>query len=363
MISIFKNFIQENLSIIKIWIIYSLIINSLPFVIYFLGFSKVIDFTFKNYFFSIWGYLWDSEHYLSISQNGYKFPQQAFFPGYPVILKIISSIFSTEVAVKLNSFLLLPTLIQLKKLMLKMNLESKLINMSIIGFLCLPTAFFLQANYTETIYILISAWGLNNLMSSNYYKAILAGFFLSFIRISSVLYSSILFKKIYFDKKLPNGLKTKLLTILPTTFFGVLLYFYYLHIQFNDAGLFFSAQKLWGRVGFYSFLQFIGPVNNINVFSKFSEVITLIIGLILFIKTYKKINTDLYLFSLFHFLLPILTGSLLSLNRLFLYSYPVILYSMAKFSNNRKYFILCCIFMVILQIISIGLFMNEFFIG
>jgi len=363
MISVFKNFIQENLSIIKIWIIYTFIINSLPFIIYFLGFSKVIDFSFNNYFFGIWGYFWDAGNYMSISQNGYKYPLQAFFPGYPIILKIVSSIFSTEVAAKINSILLLPTLIQLKKLMLKMNLEPKLISISLIGFLCLPTAFFLQANYTETIYILISAWGLNNLMSNNYYKAIVAGFLLSFIRISSVLYSLILFKKISFDEKLSKGLNTKLLIIFPTTFIGIFLYFYYLHAQFNDVALFFTAQKFWGRTGPSSFFLFSDPVNMVNVFSTFSEAITLVIGSILFIKTYKKVDTNLYLFSLFHFLLPIATGSLMSLNRLFLYSYPLILYALAKFSKNRRYFILCCFLMIILQIISIGLFMNEFFIG
>lgn len=367
MISKIINFYESNKKIFKIWFIYTIIINTIPFLIYFLGFPVKIEYNFENYFFKIWGYLWDGNNYYKISQFGYNYPLQAFFPGYPLILNLLSNIFPLNFVLRINLILTLPMLIELNKLLKNLGFDENSSNKALIGFLLLPTAFFLQANYVETIYILISAWGLNNILEKNYFKSLISGVFLSTIKISSLIYSFIFFTKLIKEQNLKKFKISKIVKIIIITLLslsGILIYFSYLQYYFGNFWYFFTAQKYWLRLdSSYLFITF-ENLYLLNVFSKISEIITFVIGVILFVKTYKKINNYLYLFSLLHFVLPIISGSLLSLNRLFLYCYPVILFGLANYyiKNKLSYYLTLSI-IFILQFTGIVLLLNKHFIG
>jgi hypothetical protein len=367
MISKIINFYESNKTIFKIWFIYTIVINTIPFLIYFLGFPVKIEYNFENYFFKIWGDMWDGGNYLKISQVGYSYPLQAFFPGYPLILSFLSNIIPTNFVLKINLLLTLPMLFQLFKLLKNLGFEDKPSYKALIGFLLLPSAFFFQANYVETIYILISAWGLNSLISKKYYQALISGIFLSTIKISSFIFSFILFIKLYKDQKIKiyESLKIfKLIAFASITLIGIIIYFTYLHHYFNDFWYFFIAQKYWLRLDSSNLFITIENLHLLNAFSKISEIFTLVIGVILILKTYKKFNPYLYIFSIFHFILPICTGSLLSLNRLFLYCYPMILFGLAShYIKNKLSYYLTLGIVFILQFIGIILLLNEHFIG
>lgn len=361
-----KKFYQTHRETIHLWLIYIGVIHLIPLIFAFLGLTKELPFSFKTYLIDFWGYLWDGSLYLQIAQNGYKFPLQAFFPGYPYLLKFLDIFLPFTIVYKVNVVLSLFLLISLKKLLTKLSLTDKQIKYSLIGFLCFPTAFYLQANYTETLFILLSSLGLNYMFEKKEKMTAFYGFLLSFVKISSVVYSVtflfFLIKNNFFDKKIINKRNFYFLSLIGLTFLGIIIYFSYLHFRYQDFFYFFKAQAEWGRdsqfIALFSF-----EIKSKFIFQRITEVLVFLFGIFLFIYTFKKIPSELYLFSILNFLLPLSTGTLLSINRLFLLSYPVLLYSLAKFSEKKRLYYSIVVIFIILQIIGLNLYIKGHFIG
>lgn len=362
-----SNFYQKNSLIIKLWFFYILIIHLIPLIFSFLGLTKELPFNFKTYLIDFWGYYWDGAHYLKITQVGYSYPLQAFFPGYPLLLRFLDLFLPFTLIYKINIILTLPLLIQLKELLKKLNFNEKNIFYSLIAFLSFPTSFFLQANYTETLYILLSAWGLNLLLENRLKLASFAGFLLSFVKITSVVFTLILFIKTVKDFKGKINLNKKLFLsfflILFTTL-GIFLYFGYLNQNFKDFTVYFRAQGEWGRgTQDIPFISEFKEVKKKFIFQKSTEILIFVFGIFLFIYSYKKIPYELYLFSLLHFLIPLSTGTFLSINRLFLLSYPVLIWFFAFIQSKKKLYWIIVFTMLLLQLVGLNLYIKGHFIG
>lgn len=362
-----KNFYLKHKDIIHLWFVYIFIIHSLPLFFSILGLSKEMPFNLKAYLIDFWGYYWDGAHYLKIVQSGYSYPLQAFFPGYPLLLKFVDLFLPFTLIYKINIFLTLPLLIQLKSLLQKLKVKENEIYFSLFAFLCFPTSFFLQANYTETLYILISAWGLNVLIDKKYSKASIAGLLLSFVKITSTVFSLVFFIELlkqHGSKIFINFKNWKYLFLVLITFLGIIFYFSFLQIQFKDFAIFFKAQGEWGRatqeIPFVSEFQ---VIKSKFIFQKISEVIVFIFGIFLFIYSFKKIPQELYLFSILHFLIPLATGTFLSINRLFLLSFPVLLWFFAYIYKRKTLYWVIVAIMISLQILGLNLFIKGHFIG
>ena len=362
-----KNFYLKHKDIIHLWFVYILIIHSLPLFFSFLGLTKELPFNLKTYLIDFWGYYWDGAHYLKIVQSGYSYPLQAFFPGYPLLLKFLDLFLPFTLIYKINIFLTLPLIIQLKNLLQKMKFNENEIFYSIIAFLSFPTSFFLQANYTEALYILISAWGLNLLLEKNYSKTAFAGFLLSFVKITSTVFSLVFLIELIkeFKSKLFLNLKNwKNLIFVFITFLGIIFYFSFLQYQFRDFTIFFKAQGEWGRATqVIPFISEFQVIKSKFIFQKTTEVLVFLFGIFLFIYSYKKIPQPLYLFSILHFLIPLATGTFLSINRLFLLSFPVLIWFFADIYKRKNIFWIIVSIMILVQITGIALFIKGHFIG
>jgi len=361
------SFYNRNFQVIKLWFFYILIIHLVPIILSLLGLTKELPFNFKTYLIDFWGYYWDGAHYLKITQVGYSYPLQAFFPGYPLLLRILDLFLPFTIIYKINILLSLPLLIQFKELLKKLKFDDRNALFSLIAFLCFPTSFFLQANYTETLYILLSAWGLNLLLENKITKASLVGFLLSFVKITSVVFTFTLFIKLlkdYKDKLLISKKIVNSLLLVTFTTLGIFLYFGYLQQNFKSYSIYFKAQGEWGRgTQEIPFISEFKDVKKKFIFQKTTELIVFVFGIFLLIYSYKKIPIELYLFSLFHFLIPLSTGTFLSINRLFLLSFPIILWFFASLYTNKRVYWLFVTSMLVLQLIGINLFIKGHFIG
>jgi hypothetical protein len=78
-----------NKKILLIWFLYILFICVVSYFYNYLGVGSLKELSIKEVLFAQWGYAWDGMHYIRISQTGYHFPLQAFFPLYPLLLKFI----------------------------------------------------------------------------------------------------------------------------------------------------------------------------------------------------------------------------------------------------------------------------------
>lgn len=359
-----KELIFENLIPIKIWLVYSIILTLLPFIYYLLGLSSNLPYSTRTYLFDFWGYFWDGSHYIFISQYGYKFPLQAFFPGYPLLLKFVDIFLPLTFAYRINYLVTLIMFISIYKFMDLLDINPKFKLKSLILLLAYPTSFFFFANYTESLYILLSIWSLIYLKKGNYKNSAIFNFFLGTIKISSIILPTLLTYR-YVKNHLKNFKLNNWLYLVLINFISLLgVGGYFLYLQFYQKGyqIYFKAQAEWGR-GHFSFFNDYINLQDEFYFERISEILVFIILIFIFIKVYKKMDTEIYVFSLYHFLLPILTGTLLSLNRLSLYCFPVMLYFYSRLAENKFGYYLTLLVFLAWQLAGFYVFINGYFVG
>ncbi len=192
---------------------------------------------------------WDSFWYLDIAQNGYSFkgPEKlsniVFFPFYPLLIWAVSFLAGGNFVLAgwiLSCLFVFLALFYFFKLVKEFHPE---INpyLPLVFLLIFPTAFFLNAIYTESLFLFLSLatfyYGLNK-------KFLLGGIFgllASLTRVTGILLFIPLlweyFQNHNFNLKQILNLKILPLFLIP---FGTLIFFLYHYLKFGDFVLFFK---------------------------------------------------------------------------------------------------------------------------
>lgn len=99
----------------------------------------------------------DGLHYINIAQNGYEKNEVAFFPLYPLLIRLLISIstLSFPVVALLISWVSLLMILFLFPRYFSLIGWPKISKWFLIFFLAFPTSFFLQSAYTESLFILL----------------------------------------------------------------------------------------------------------------------------------------------------------------------------------------------------------------
>jgi hypothetical protein len=315
-------------------------------------------------------------HYTKIAIQGYSYPLQAFFPLYPLVIWVAHLVLPLNAAFRINILLGIPMLFILDRLLQRVNISEKSRLNALVMFLAFPSAFFLQANYSETLFIIISGLALVFLLAKEntkvaQLKSALVGILLTLVKVSGVaIVPVILYSLIRSNKK--QVIRAAALSAIPLI--GIFSYFLYLNLTFGSYSLFFKAQAEWGRSifqtgGFFltNLIYYLMPIGyaiavlDVSLYRRFSELLALLLVVTLLVLCRKKMPTELWLFSLFQLAIPVLTGSLLSFNRLVLLSYPVLLVgaTLVKPKTQTIYLISA----IPLQLLGIYFFMNGVFVG
>jgi hypothetical protein len=244
---------------------------------------------------------------------------------------------------------------------------------NIIFLLVFPTAFFLQANYTETLYIVLASSILILLLKHKYFNASLLGILLTATKVNGISICFVIFLSylLSHDNKKPlDYFKATLYAVIPVI--GILFYFIYLQSSFGSYIIFFKSQAEWGRLnGAFSssyLLNYFEPIiksiitGDISLLRRFSEFGSVILAIILLVKSFKKIPLEVWFYSLIQVIIPIATGSFLSFNRLILLAFPLLLFFLNSL-RSRKSIIIYLALCIPLQILFIYLFLNNIFIG
>src|SRR3989344_3576145 len=189
----------------------------------------------------IWSFgNFDGVHYLRIAQDGYAYQfTQAFFPLYPILIKLVSYI-------TLGNFLVAALLISNIAFFVGLLLFFKLIKKiyderiafwSTLFLLAFPTSFYFGAVYTEGIFFLMIVATFYLLEEKKILLASIIGTFASATRLVGVFLAPALIKKMNFKSLIP-------LLVVPI---GLILYMFYLKIEFNNPLYFLTAQSVWGQ--------------------------------------------------------------------------------------------------------------------
>jgi Gpi18-like mannosyltransferase len=323
----------------------------------------------------------DGVHYLSIAENGYFQYEQAFFPLFPLAIRIFSFItfgnylWAGILVVHIALFLWIFLFYRL----LKLDYSDSTIQWILVFTLFFPTAFYFGAVYTETLFLFFV---IGAFLAARKKQWILAGVFAGFASATKLVGVFLLFA-LLFEFFLVNNswkyIQKKLLYLSAMSMLsisGLLLYMFYLWQQYKDPLFFIHAQVAFGanRTGgaiillpqvLYRYIKIFMtvPFTNYDVWIALLEFFMFVCCLVLLIYgVWKKhIRFSYIIFSLLAIVGPTLTGTLSSMPRYVLAAFPIfIVFGSIK---NMKWRVLLLIVSISLMVVLCTYFLRGYFIS
>lgn len=319
----------------------------------------------------------DGYHYLQISRIGYGKYQQAFFPFYPELIRLLRPLFIGKdlmAGLVISNFCLLGFLYFFYRLVLLDHSEEVAKN-SLLFFLLFPTAFFLSTIYTESLFLFLVLLSFYAARKKKWFWAGILGALAAYTRLVGIF----LFPALLFEWYQQNGFsfkKIKMTNLMSISLIplGLLSYMKYLLQNYQDPLLFLHVQPFFGaeRSGgkiilihqvFWRYLKMILTTKlDPLYFTVWLELFTALVFLaLLFFVFKKKIRLSYLFFSLPAFFLPSLSGTFSSLPRYVLVLFPCFMVLAIIKSVILKKIILF-VFAVLFVIASI-LFFNGYWIS
>ncbi|MFH0864224.1 MAG: mannosyltransferase family protein [Candidatus Gottesmanbacteria bacterium] len=282
----------------------------------------------------LWGWAnMDGVHYLSIAQNGYFQFEQAFFPLYPLLIRLISKISSLDNIISglmISHISTLLGIIIFYKFIEK-QFSANLAKQAIVIFLIFPGSFFLVSVYTEGLFFFLI---IASIYFTNQKKWFLASIFAGLASATRLAGIFLLPVMLYIWLK-DNKKSWQQIPIILLSSSGLLFYLYYLWKIYNDPLLFFHVQPAFGanRSGESIIIlpQVLFRYIKIFVTASFSydyliaglEFGFFLSAIILLIRCIHKIPISYQIFAWLSLLVPTLTGSLSSMPRYLLTIFPL----------------------------------------
>ncbi len=287
-------------------------------------------------FFRAWAN-WDGGHYIGVAENGYAHLfQYAFFPLYPSLIQLGHFIFRDYFigGLFISNVGMLGMLGMLGRFA-RENWGREISFRTLVYLLLFPTAFFLGAAYTESLFLLFTV--------SAFYFGFKGKWFLASLIISLAcatkfvgIFGLVGLVVEYMDQRQWNlkAIKKDLSYLLLIGPAGLLGYMYFLFDQLGSPLFFISAQSNWHRS-----TQLVNPLrvlwNNTwhlqsSFFDYFFTLSFLLGSIFIFLKIRRSLGVYTFLITLF----PLLSGTLESMSRYVLIGFPMFLL-LAKLGENR----------------------------
>lgn len=355
---IFKAFITWRLSL---------------FLIEFL--SKIIPLN-KGYLGPVPWANFDGVHYLSIAENGYGIYQQAFFPFFPLMLKLLSFIFLGSyiiaglVIVHLSFFIALYFFYKLVKL----DYSEKIANWSVLFLIFFPTSFFFVSIYTESLLLMFVILSFYLTRKKNFILASVIAGFASATKLVGIFLLPVLILEFYLQNKDRIYLKSyilHLISIIVLSSSGLVAYIFYLWKVYGDPLLFVHSLPAFG-VGRSGEEIILLPQVIFRYFKIFStipffthdaliallELSLFFIFLFILLLNITKIRLSYLIFGIFAIMTPTLSGTLSSIPRYLLTVFPVFVI-FAQYKHKKALLGLFIIFLIILT----AFFLRGYFVA
>ncbi len=217
------------------------------------GFQRVtLDVPFGRM--NVWSH-WDGEHYVMLALGGYLNPPDnvspAFFPLYPLLMRSFAELFGGPITREalsiwgpLLSLLFLPFALFFVYRIALDGWGERAARGAVLALAFFPTTFFLNAAYTESLFLALSAGSLwaARVRRDLLLACVLAGLASATRNVGVFLIVPLAFE--WIRKVEGYRWRGAYLALVPS---GLLAYMGYLWARFGDPLLFYSAQKDWGR--------------------------------------------------------------------------------------------------------------------
>lgn len=203
---------------------------------------------------NLWSH-WDGEHYLALATGGYLQPpgnvSPAFFPLYPLLMRSLAELFGGPVSWGALSvwgvgisLVALPLALFFVYRIAEDGWDKEVARGAVLALAFFPTAFFLSAVYTESLFLALSAGSLwaARVRKDLMLACLLAGLATATRNVGLFLLVPLLYE--WFRNRDHYRWRIFYLALAPS---GLILYAAYLWLRFGNPLLFYTDQQKWGR--------------------------------------------------------------------------------------------------------------------
>ncbi len=326
----------------------------------------------------------DGVHYLIIAKKGYLGTGliQAFFPLFPLLLRIINFIFNHfEISFFIISSVFTLALLYKWQHLLKLEGLPKWTG-TLVLFL-FPTALFFNALYTEAMFLFFvlscfieakkGRWLTASLLTILASATRITGVFLVPALVWELMEQKYLFKNVDFPGFIKSNYKNILIIIMGAS--GLIAYMVYLKIVFNDPLYFFHVQEEFGAGRqetiillpqvIWRYLKILATARPIDLkyFAYVQEFLAGVFGTIALIWAWFKVRRSYVIFSALAFILPTLTGTFSSLPRYLLGSFAIFLLMTQLLQQRRRLAIIWLVLSTFWLIFNTILFIQGYWVA
>lgn len=282
---------------------------------------------------------WDGPHYIDLAKNGYQTTGESalfivFYPLYPILIWLFHFIANNfQIAAILVSviFSFIASIVLFEVILLDFTRRTALLTVWFLNIF--PTAYFLQASYTESLFLTLTLLTVYFFRKNNFLAGGIFGALTTMTRVNGILLLPLLFLE---TKKVGKNLLTFLL--LPVGFLIYLLInylkfgkpFYFLEPLYSN--WFKKADLPW--IGIRNLINSIPSYQNPDFYIYFSELVAIVFIVVMIFIVYFKVKKSYALFMFLNFLLFVSTNYILSTPRYTLHLFPIFI---ALALINNKY--------------------------
>jgi hypothetical protein len=300
---------------------------------------------------------WDSVWYLQIIQNGYTLKRAAFFPLYSLLIGLFS-LFTGNLSTAglwVSNIAFFVALFYIYAIA-KQEFDDGTASRAVFYIAAAPAAFFFSTVYTESVFLLFVAAGFYYASNGKWLLAAIVGALASATRLGGALVAVFIFFEAiwqqgvrFIPKPWSVQAQIKLLTndlrLIPKAWKGILAsvfslsgliaYMVYLTQKFGDPLAFLHAEKNWNKVISWNWLPrlvqytydmhkltgslFSGGIGSLQYLM---DTLAVIVFIPLVLIVMFKFRPSFGLFTLFSFVMPLVSGNPLSMRRYILALLP-----------------------------------------
>jgi Gpi18-like mannosyltransferase len=327
----------------------------------------------------------DGEHFLSITQNGYQPLTYFYFPGYPFLIKFLTSFLGTSTALYTYMGLFVSHVAFFVGLfgfikLIKIDFDDKVAEHAVITLLIFPTSFYFAAYYSESLFFCLTIWSFYFFRKNRYFLSSVLGTGSSFTRLVGIALPIALSLKLSLSELKNSNKKLMISKIFAALsgFLGISIYMVYLEFKTGDYLEFFHSVSIFGdqrssrliilpQVFYRYFVKILPSVDYSYfpaIFYTYLEIVIAILFLLLIVYGHRRLDVSYTLFALIAYLIPSLSGSFSSFPRYALAIFPAFILGGYIVKNIPKiYRIVYLGISLFLLLLSTALFTRGYWIS
>lgn len=308
---------------------------------------------------------WDSEWYLDIATNGYSYkgPHQlsniAFFPIYPMLIRVLSYIFFGNLVLA-GWIVSLVSIVAASVVLVRLveRFHKNLQPFEVLAFaLLFPTAIFFTGIYTESLFLLFSVSAFYFARKQQFYYSLAIAALATITRVTGIVLLLPIAIEYFITYKKHWLRKEVLFFALPPLALGSIGLFH--RRAFGDALAFFRVEEAFGR-NFHLNSEHFQTLTSAAQSNLFIDAFITLVGIIMVYVIAKRVRVSYAAYVAASILVPLSTGTLMSMNRYVLALFPISL-AAATFSKPVKAFWLLC--SVLLLALTTMLYAHSYWAG